>query len=193
MPKRIAKSIHAQVPLNEAYLRVLYWFFSYPAEEVGLSELAEELRISKSTANKVVGMLSKEGFLQVRNFGNLWRISCNREHTYNYSRKIAYNLMTIYECGILSDIREKFPGARAIVLFGSYRKGDDTQESDIDIAVEVAQGEAQVQHLGTIRQIGFRQNVKVNALVFSRKKIDINLFANIANGIVLEGFLEAKP
>ena len=41
--------------------------------------------------------------------------------------------------------------------------------------------------------IGYRKNVPVNVHVFSRNKIDLNLFANIANGIILEGFLEVRP
>ena len=48
-------------------------------------------------------------------------------------------------------------------------------------------------NLGILENLGYRPNVPVNLYVFSRKKVDINLFSNIVNGIVLEGFLEAKP
>jgi hypothetical protein len=41
--------------------------------------------------------------------------------------------------------------------------------------------------------IGYRKNVLVNLHLFTRNRVDLNLFANIANGIVLEGFLEARP
>jgi len=47
--------------------------------------------------------------------------------------------------------------------------------------------------LGIFHKWGYRKNVSVNLHIFSRNKIDINLFSNIVNGIVLEGFLEAKP
>jgi predicted nucleotidyltransferase len=100
----------------------------------------------------------------------------------------------VYESGILPEVHRTIPGAKSIILFGSYRKGDDTEKSDIDIAVEVTGNEPQkLVELGTIGQIGYRSNVKVNLFVFSRSKIDINLFSNIANGIVLEGFLEVRP
>ena len=44
-----------------------------------------------------------------------------------------------------------------------------------------------------LEKLGFRTNVKVNLHIFSRNKIDLNLFANIANGIILSGFLEVLP
>ena len=99
-----------------------------------------------------------------------------------------------YFNGIRDDIAQKIGNANAILLFGSYRKGDDTEKSDVDIAIEVAGNEeVQVISLGQITELGFRKNVQVNLHVFSRNKIDINLFSNIANGIVLEGFLEVRP
>lgn len=178
---------------NEAYLKVLYWFFSYPSRELGLNELSKQLRISKTTANKIVTQLAKEGFLRTEVIGKLWRISCNLEHEYNISRKIPYNLSMVYQSSIVDAIHNIIPSSRAIILFGSYRKGDDTEKSDIDIAVEVLDNEElRIVELGELEQFGYRTNVPVNVHVFSRNKIDLNLFSNIANGILLEGFLEVR-
>jgi len=33
----------------------------------------------------------------------------------------------------------------------------------------------------------------VHLHIFSRNKVDLNLFANISNGIILDGFLEVHP
>lgn len=193
MPRMKPPLKNVVLETNEAYQKALQWFFSFPTEEIGLSELAQQLKISKTTANRVVSMLESEGFLAKRVFGNLWRISCNQQHIYNYSRKIAYNLMIIYESGAVTDIIARTPGWKAIILFGSYRKGDDTEVSDIDIAVEVAGDRPlAIQHMGIIHALGYRKDVKVNAHIFSRKNVDLNLFANIANGIVLAGFLEVR-
>lgn len=184
------------IGLNEAYNKVLFWFFSFPNKEMSLNDLSEELEIAKTTANRVVNRLVEEGFLKKEVLGRIWRISCNRNHIYNYSRKVGYNLMMIYELGIISEIHEHelVQNPRAIVLFGSYRKGDDNEKSDIDIAVEVLDGKGlRIALLGIIQKFGFRKDVKVNLHIFSRNKIDLNLFSNIANGIVLDGFLEVRP
>lgn len=177
--------------LTAAYERVMQWFFAYPTREIGLSDLAEALNISKTTAHNAVKMLEQEGFLIVEVLGRVWRISCNTQHTYNYTRKVAYHLRLLYETNCLEAIHALIPNPKAIVLFGSYRKGDDVEKSDIDIAVEVADTQRlDIVELGVIPQFGFRKDVVVNLHIFSRERTEPNLFANIANGIVLEGFLE---
>lgn len=178
----------------EAGAKVLYWFFDFPSREMSLNDLSEETGISKTTANKVVTNLVQAGFLKKEVLGKVWRISCNINHPYNISAKVPYHLTLIYQSGILEAIYKQIPSPRAVILFGSYRKGDDTEQSDIDIAVEIlGNEEMKLQELGRLEKLGFRQNVKVNLHIFSRNKIDLNLFANIANGIVLSGFLEARP
>ena len=124
----------------------------------------------------------------------MWRISCNLRHPYNLTRKIGYNLILVYESMVLEKIRKQIPNSKSIILFGSYRKGDDNEKSDIDLAVEVVDDEdVEIKELETIPQLGYRKNVKVNMHIFSRNRINLNLFANIANGIILQGFLEVKP
>ena len=179
---------------TEAYFKIMHWFFAYPNIEMSLNDISQELKISKTTANRVVMQLLDEGFLKKEVLGRIWRISCNLEHAYNLTRKISHNLSIVYESGILDEIHKLIPNSRAIVLFGSYRKGDDTEESDIHIAVEVLDNEAvRIIELGILPQLGYRKNVMVNLNIYSRNKIDLNMFSNIANGIVLEGFLEVHP
>ncbi len=160
---------------------------------MSLSDLARILKISKKSANLVVKQLIGEEFLEKEEIGKIWRIKCNQSHKYNFSRKIAYNLQAVYETNILGLIYEKIPDAKAIVLFGSYRKGDDNEKSDIDIAVEVLDNkELRIEELGVLDNLNYRKNIPVNLHIFSRNKIDLNLFNNIANGIILSGFLEVR-
>ncbi len=180
--------------VNEAYNNILHWFFACPTKEVSLTDLTTLTKVSKTTANRIVTQLKKEGFLKIIHLGNTWRISCNPNHPYNIERKIAYNLQLVYESGTLSEVIKHFGSPRSIILFGSYRKGDDIDSSDLDIAVEMLDNEeTRIFELGIIPQLGYRKNVRVNILKFTRNKVDLNLFANLANGIILYGFLEARP
>jgi predicted nucleotidyltransferase len=180
--------------LNDSYNKVMFWFFSFPNKEMSLSDLASQLKISKVTANRVVRQLVQEKFLKVEVLGRIWRVSCDNSHVYNYSRKIGYNLMMVYESGLVGEVLKLIENPKAIILFGSYRKGDDSEKSDIDLAVEVLDNKGpRIIELGIIPRLGFRENVPVHLHVFSRSKADLNLFSNIANGIVLYGFLEARP
>lgn len=193
MPKQIVLKGVKLSELERAYDKVLHWFFAYPAKEFTLSELCEQLKISKTTANTVVLELEKLKFLEHEVLGNLWRIYANQKHPFFITLRIPFNLKSVYQSDILEWVVSNVPNARAVILFGSYRKGDDTEKSDVDIAVEVVGNkELEIVKLQASR-MGYRENVHVNVHLFSRKKIDLNVFASIANGIVLQGFLEVRP
>lgn len=179
---------------SKAHQKVMHWFFSYPDSRIGINDLSSALKVSKSNVKRVVLSLEKEGFLNVEKFGRLLQTSCNHDHIHNSTKKVCYNLNLMYESGILDEVHKFLPNSKAVILFGSYRKGDDNEKSDIDIAAGVAGNEPMhVEELCVLKVFGYRKNVPVNLHIFSRDKIDINLFANIANGIVLEGFLEVRP
>jgi len=182
--------------LNEAYHKVMYWFFSFPDSAIGLNNLSSALEISKTTTKKIIADFEKNGFLIKSIYGKTWVVQCNRKHYFNNTKKIVFNLDMIFEAyygGLRDHILSIVGNAHAIILFGSYRKGDDNEKSDIDIGVEVAgTKDLKILQLGRVPIFGYRKDVAVNLHIFSRNKIDINLFSNIANGIVLEGFLEVK-
>ncbi|MBD3318511.1 hypothetical protein GF342_01230 [Candidatus Woesearchaeota archaeon] len=179
--------------LERALDKVLVWFYGHPETDFTLSELCTNLEISKTTANTIVNHLESIGFLTKQVLGKVWRIRANPSHDFFITKKIPFNLQSVYECGVLQWIATNIPNARAVILFGSYRNGDDTEQSDIDIAVEVLSNqEIEIIPLH-VKALGYRTNVPLNVHVFSRNKIDLNVFANIANGILLKGFLEVRP
>jgi hypothetical protein len=183
------------IELNEAYQKILYWFFSFPDSPIGLNDLSSATEISKTTAKRIIAELEKTGFLKKNVYGKTWIITCNKDHVFNLTKKVVFNLAMVFDAYYsgLRDQSSTFGNAQAVVLFGSYRKGDDTEKSDVDIAVEVTNNtDLKIIQLGVIPQFGYRKNVPINMHIFSRNKIDINLFSNIANGIVLEGFLEVR-
>jgi len=179
--------------LSEIYKKILFSFFSFPQQAIGLTDLSKMVKSSKNAVKESLNLLVNESFLNIDQIGNAWRITANQEHPYFITRKIPYNLQLIYESNIIEYIYKIVPNARAIILFGSYRWGSDNEKSDIDIAVEVLDNEElRIINLGIIEEFGIRKNIKVNLHIFSRNKIDLNLLANIANGIVLDGFFEVR-
>lgn len=191
MQKRLIKNVEVAL-FSEAYGRVLNYFFSFPEQAIGLNNLSNAVGSSKTTTKKIVGHLIGEGFLRKEEIGKAWRISAVVGHPYFISRKVPFNIRMVYESGIVDAVREKVPGARATILFGSYRWGVDTEKSDIDIAVEIVGNENPIiDTLGKV-DLGYRKGVAVNLFIFCRNKVDLNVFNNIANGIVLEGLLEVR-
>ncbi|MEN9626301.1 MAG: hypothetical protein RL557_629 [archaeon] len=191
--KNVLKGIKVE-DIEVAVSRCWQWFFNYPKSKIGLNDLSSSIGSSKTSTKKAVEYLMSIRFLQREIIGKAWLLQANQEHPFFKTKKIPINLSLIYESGILDAVYKAVPGARAVILFGSYRWGVDIEESDIDIAVEiVGNQELQIHRLGIIEQLGYRKNVPVNVHIFSRNKIDLNLFANIANGIALDGFLEVRP
>src|SRR3989339_905637 len=158
-----------QIKKSEAIFKIIYWFFAFPEKEISLNDLAKNVGISKTNANKIVTYLVKENFLKKEILGKTWRISCNPAHKYNITLKILFNLGQIYESGIIN----KIPNAKSIILFGSCRKGDDTEKSDIDIAVEIVENtELEISKMGNLEQFGYRKNIPINLHIFSISQME---------------------
>lgn len=190
--KTLLKNVNVN-ELERTFDKCLVWFYAYPMAKIGLTDLAKAINMSKTATKQIVEALMKIQFLNREVVGKAWLLSANQKHSYFVTKKIPYNLSTIYESGVLDAVYNAAPGARAIVLFGSYRWGTDIEESDIDIAVEVLDNhDLKIVQLGIIEQLGYRKKVPINLHIFSRNKIDLNLFANMANGILLDGFLEVR-
>ena len=191
MQKKL-KSINPTL-VSEAYNRILNYFFSFPSQAIGLNDLSQAINVSKTSTREAILQLEKEKFLNKEEIGKTWRITSNQSHPYLITRKFPRSLQLVYESGAVDLVRTKYPAAKTISLFGSFRNGSDNDQSDIDIAVEIISNEEpKIESLGIIERFGYRTKVPVNLFVFSRNKVDTNVFNNIANGVVLDGFLEVR-
>lgn len=172
---------------------VMRHFFKYPATEFTLTEVAEFTGLSKATVYKILKNLNQAGFVTIVDLDVVWRIIANSQDWAFKREKIAHNLGMIIRSDIIPFLIEKFNNPRCIVLFGSYRRGEDGKGSDIDIAVEVSEDvETKQFSFEEFKSIEDDLGRRIVVLVFNRKNIDDNLFVNLANGVVLYGLLEAS-
>ncbi|MBI3037286.1 helix-turn-helix domain-containing protein [Candidatus Woesearchaeota archaeon] len=186
------KEHFADETATERLLRVFYWF---PEVEFSLSELARQAVVSKSTASRLLNWLKKRGAVKVIDRGVILRIQANTESLDFLRMKTAHNLKLIYASGLVEFLNDALRQAKTIVLIGSFRRGEDISTSDIDIAVETVHDiETKiVRPEGLERYERYFGGKKIEIHLFNRSSVDINFFNNVANGIVLSGFLEVKP
>jgi len=173
--------------------KVLEVLFNFPDKEFSLSDLAKEAGVAKANIGEILETLLAHDMIEITKLAKIWRIRTKR--SWNFTRaKILYNLNFVYQSGLVEYLYNYFNHPKSIVLFGSFRKGEDVSGSDIDIAIESDQ-EAEYKIIGLRELSEFEKDTgrKIQLHVFNRKNVDINLFNNIANGIVLIGFLEVKP
>ncbi len=113
------------------------------------------------------------------------KIELNRENQKVIWLKRVDNLKQIYESGFIEYLYEQYPPA-AIILFGSYSLGEDTYQSDIDIAI-IGNKEKDID-LTDYEKI-LERPININYYK-SLKEIDNNLKINILRGITLKGWIE---
>lgn len=155
-----------------------------PTTTYNAYELARILNVSPTAIGTASKRLAQKEIATVYKKGTL-HIKLNRERKEVFQLKRIINLKEIYESNILNTLTEHIPGA-TIILFGSYAHGEDTEQSDIDIAI-IGYTERKI-ILSTYEK-------KLNRAIqlhWFKKQADIpkNLYTNILNGIVIEGAIE---
>ena len=179
--------------IQNSLQRILEVLFRYPEQEFSLSGLAEEAGVAKPHIGAILSELEQLSFITITRLTKIWRIKANQQSGNFIKSKIIYNLNFIYQSGLVESLNENFGNPKSIILFGSFRQGEDFSTSDIDIAIE--DGETEEYKIIGLRILSDFERVigrKIQIHLFNRKDIDIHVFNNIANGIVLSGFLEVK-
>jgi predicted nucleotidyltransferase len=174
--------------------KIASMFYLYPDRDFTLSALAQEAGVSKSSVGEILEEMSDANFIKVERIGKKTMLIRANNESFEFLRwKIVYNLKSILYSGIIEELVNKFRNPRAVVLFGSYRWGQDAKDSDIDIAIETVDDvsyEVLEFSSGPVKEFEENMKRKVQVHIFNRKKIGLSFFNNVANGIVLYGFLE---
>jgi predicted nucleotidyltransferase len=192
MKKTSVRKNEQEFEWTTTYL-VMGHFFKYPRIDFTLSEVAQATNLSKSTVSAIINNLRNAGFVRITDLGIVYRITANPDSWIYRREKIIYNFANVVRSDIVEHLVNKYKNPKCILLFGSYRKGEDDEDSDIDIAVEVTDGEETGEfHLEGFKLFEDFAKRKVVVHVFTRKQVNNNVFMGIANGIVLHGLLEAR-
>jgi len=146
--------------------------------------IANLLKVSPTAVSKAIKNLEKESIIKIDKDKkmNLTLIELNRDSQKVLELKKTENLRIIYESNIVEFLEEKFPGA-LIILFGSYSYGEDTQDSDIDLAI--IGYKSKKLELEKFEKI-LKKEIRIN-FYNNLEEINKNLKSNLFNGITLSG------
>ena len=156
-------------------------------EKLNQRGMAKLLKVSPTAVAKAIPKLEIAGMIkrEKQKNMNLIYLTLNRDNRKAMLLKRVENLKLIYETGLSEFLEEELPGA-AIILFGSYSRGDDTTTSDIDIAI-IGRKEKRF-------DFGYFEKKLERKIILnfypSLKGIHKGLRSNICNGIVLSGGIE---
>ncbi|MBR9704008.1 nucleotidyltransferase domain-containing protein [Candidatus Pacearchaeota archaeon] len=193
MVKPIVPKKYRELYINSGKQKVIEILISFSDKEFSLSDLAKESRVAKANMGEILIDLEEKGLIEITKLSNLWRIKAKQDSWNLIKLKITFNLNFIYQSGLVEFLNDHYGNPKSIILFGSFRKGEDVTDSDIDIAIEN-------NDIKDYRTEGLRElvdfektiNRKIQLHLFNKKNVDYDLFNSIANGIVLSGFLEVS-
>jgi len=169
--------------LQRDILRVLFIKAGASLNQRAISKI---LGVSQPAVMKALPKLEKAELIKVSQDkeSKRWSIGLNRTENVIHSKRVD-NLKMIYEFGLADFLEKEFAGA-TIILFGSYSRGEDIFNSDIDLAI-IGRKEKQI---GLAKyEKDFEKKIRINFFP-SFRKIHKHLKENILNGIVLAGGIE---
>ena len=176
-----------KLKLTNLQQEILRLFFVKAGISLNARGVARALEVSQPAVSKALPLLEEENLITVDKDKESKRLSIksNRDNPKVIWLKRADNLKHIYESGLVQFFYDNLPAA-TIILFGSYAFGEDTINSDIDIAVIGAN----YKDIDLTKFNKTLERVIIINYFKSFKAIDKHLLNNILNGIVIKGSVE---
>ncbi len=165
---------------------IVEFLFVHPTRSFRGRALAKLLKKPASGIIQSARKLEKKELVAIRKDFTL-SIKLNRENKHTFVLKRIYNLASLYKTEFVKCLSDLFPGA-ALVLFGSYSHGEDTEDSDIDLAI-IGYPERHIDSALIPYEKKLERKIQLHFFK-SMKDAHENLRENIINGVVLEGALK---
>ena len=165
-------------------IKVLKLFFDSPEKKFHIREIARLTKLSPPGVMKIVKRLSDDDFLVAEKDKMVKNVSASRSDKFIQIKRL-FNVYLLYESGIVSFLRQRYEEPEAIVLFGSYSKGEDISKSDVDIAIITSKKILP-------RMIKFESVIKrkINLHEVGIGSAEKPFLNQLSNGIVLYGYLK---
>lgn len=171
---------------NNIKERIKEYFFVNPTVKLRVRQIERELKLSLPSIIRYVGKLEKEEILKKIKTGNVVFYSADRSSDKFLLEKRLFNIRQLYEKGLIEYLRQELHNP-PVIVFGSYSKGEDIEESDIDLYIETPSKKE-------VNLEKFKKALKRKIQIFSypsiQKVTNHHLLNNILNGILINGFVE---
>ncbi len=171
---------------SENKLKVLEQFFERPTHRFQLRELSRASDVSLPSVKNYIEEFMEQSLVERDEDGVYPGYSASMNQKFKLEKKL-YTVRKLHKTGLIDKIVDEVT-PDAVVLFGSAAKGEDIEQSDIDILA--VSSEKQI-HLEEFEE---ELNREINVTFVKTEELKKNEeFANsVANGIVLDGYLVVR-
>ena len=175
---------------RESIFRVAELIFNHPNKVFHIRMLEKETGFSTTAVADSVNKLKEYGIVQLEKTDLTTNIRADLESEAYRFYKLIFNLYRLKRYLFIDTLVGEFNNPESIVLFGSFSKGEDVEESDIDILIiSPAKRDEEVRYSADIFEKEL--NRKINIHVLESLDKSSNEFKNaVANGIVLHGYIK---
>jgi predicted nucleotidyltransferase len=172
------------VLIKDNNYNVMKLFFDNPDGKFHIREIARRTSLSAPGVSKILRRLKKEALLVSKKENLVENFEASRSEKFFWFKK-CYNFLSFYESGLVDFLRDKYEEPEAIVVFGSYSNGEDTAESDIDVAV-VTKKSVELD----LKRFESLLKRRIHILEIQPSESDKEFLNSLANGTVVYGFFK---
>jgi len=165
--------------------KVFEVFVEEPLRIHYIKEISRKINLAPTSVRKHLENLEKENIL-TRKKGEIFAgFVANRNNNNFLFYKRTLNIIKIKESGLINYlISSLYP--KAIVLYGSYPKGEDVEDSDIDILII-----SKIKKNMHLEKFEKKLKRKIHIITKEKlSKLNKNLKLEIINGIIIYGYLK---
>lgn len=175
---------------RESIFRVAELIFNFPNKTFHIRMLEKDTGFSTTAIIDSIEELKKYEIVKIEETPLTTNVKANLESEAYRFYKLVFNLYRLKRYGFIDNLVETFGNPEAIVLFGSFAKGEDIEESDIDILVISSQkNNENLEDFVNLFKKELNRKINIHTLPSLAKSS--NEFKNaVANGIVLHGYLK---
>lgn len=166
--------------------KIKEYFFVHPTQKLRLRQIERALKVHLPSVIRYVHELEQEGIVKKIKIATVIFYAADRSSHAFLLEKRAFNLRALYTSGLIDFLKQELSNP-TIIVFGSYAKGEDIEDSDVDLYVETpSQKEIHFEKFEKVLQ----RKIQVFTYANIHRVTNIHLANNIINGTLLNGFLE---
>jgi len=165
--------------------KVFEVFVDEPLKIHYIKEISRKIKLAPTSVKKHIMDLEKQEIIFKKKGERFTGYIANRDNEDFIFYKKIFNQMKIQNSGLINQIKNTlYP--KSIVLYGSYLRGEDVEESDIDLLI-ISKTKKHVSS-SKFEKILKR---KIHIIIEENlNKLNKNLKLEVINGLVLFGYLE---
>jgi predicted nucleotidyltransferase len=170
-------------------VKTMDYFFTYPTKNHYLMDISKNINLAHTSVKRNLKQLIKEEIIieEIEKKGSrkfpILKANINNKKYIQYKK--IFNHFNLIHSGIIEHI-EKVLTPNVVILFGSYQRGEDIEDSDIDLFIEAKEIELDTHYFEKKLKRKIQLHFKENFNAYPKE-----LKNNIINGTIIYGFLEA--